>query len=84
MAQGTEFREGRDTPGPFVLGIAVRFPRGAKDDPNVREGRMVVFGDSDFLANASVAKQGNRDLALRSVAWLAGEREARIVSLADR
>lgn len=81
---GAEFREGRDRPGPFLLAIATRFPRGLRDDKTVQEGRMVVFGDSDFLTNAFINRQGNRDFGLRVVAWLAGEREARIVSLSDR
>jgi ABC-type uncharacterized transport system involved in gliding motility auxiliary subunit len=81
---GAEFREGRDRPGPFLLAIASIFPRGLRDDKTVQEGRMVVFGDSDFLTNAFVNRQGNRDLALRVIAWLAGEREARVVSLSDR
>lgn len=83
-AQGIEFREGLDRRGPFLLAVASRFPRGLKEDRAVREARMVVFGDSDFLTNAHLAKQGNRDLALRVVAWMADEREARIVSLSDR
>jgi ABC-type uncharacterized transport system involved in gliding motility auxiliary subunit len=59
-------------------------PRGLTDDQNVQEGRLVVFGDSDVITNAYLNRQGNRDLALRVVAWLAGEEEARSVSLGDR
>lgn len=82
--QGIEFRDGQDRRGPFLLAVSSRFPRGLKEDRSVREGRMVVFGDSDFLTNAHLAKQGNRDLALRVVAWLTDEQEARVVSLPDR
>lgn len=82
--QGIQFREGQDRRGPFLLAVASRFPRGLKEDRSVREGRLVVFGDSDFLTNAHLAKQGNRDLALRVVAWMADEQQARVVSLADR
>lgn len=35
------------------------------------EARLVVFGDSDFAANGSLGIQGNRDLALNAINWLA-------------
>jgi ABC-type uncharacterized transport system involved in gliding motility auxiliary subunit len=36
-----------------------------------REGRVAAFGDSDFASNAFLGFQGNRDLFLNTVAWLA-------------
>ena len=36
-----------------------------------REGRVVVIGDSDFAANAMLDVQGNKDLFLNAVSWLA-------------
>ncbi len=83
MSQATEFREGRDHRGPLTLAVATTFPRGSKD-ARLPEARMVVFGDSDFVSNGFIGRQGNRDLAIRVVAWLAGEEEARIVDVADR
>ena len=35
------------------------------------EARLAVFGDSDFAANGSLGIQGNRDLALNAINWLA-------------
>ncbi len=35
------------------------------------EARLVLFGDSDFATNGSVGIQGNRDLILNSINWLA-------------
>ncbi|MCY4602544.1 MAG: Gldg family protein [Acidobacteria bacterium] len=35
------------------------------------EARLAVFGDSDFASNGSLGIQGNRDLALNAVNWLA-------------
>lgn len=82
-SQSPTFREGRDRPGPLTLAIAVTVPRGAKD-ATLGEPRMVVVGDSDWVTNANLGRQGNRDLALRMTAWLAGEEEARIVATGDR
>lgn len=42
----------------------------ADDDAPV-EARLAVFGDSDFAANGSLGIQGNRDLALNAINWLA-------------
>ena len=35
------------------------------------EARFVLFGDSDFATNGAVGIQGNRDLILNSINWLA-------------
>src|SRR5262249_10562724 len=36
-----------------------------------KEGRVAACGDSDFVSNALLGFQGNRDFALNTVAWLA-------------
>lgn len=75
------FDQGRDRTGPFTLAAVttIKTGRGPSD-----EMRLAVFGDSDFISNALVARQGNRDLFLRTISWLVGEEEATIVSVPDR
>ena len=41
------------------------------DDAPPSEARLVVIGDSDFAANGAIGIQGNRDLALNAINWLA-------------
>lgn len=41
------------------------------DDLPTLEARVAVIGDSDFAANGSLGIQGNRDLALNTLNWLA-------------
>ena len=41
----------------------------AGDEP--LQARLAVFGDSDFASNSAVGIQGNRDLALNTINWLA-------------
>jgi len=77
------FRDGRDHKGPLTVAIAVTGPRAAQAG-RLMEPRLVAFGDSDWVTNAVFGRQGNRDLALRVIAWLAGEEEAHIVSTGDR
>ena len=48
------------------------------------DARLVVFGDADFISNAFLRRQGNRDFFLRSLSWLMGEEEAAIVAVDDR
>ena len=44
----------------------------AEDDSDAPvEARLAVFGDSDFAANGSLGIQGNRDLVLNAINWLA-------------
>ena len=82
-SEATEFRAGRDRKGPFALAVATRIPRGARDAA-LPEPRLIVTGDSDFLANGLIAWTANRDLAVRMLAWLAGIEEARVVAVSER
>ena len=69
-----------DKAGPVSLAAAVSAPiettsptpAGAKPDDTPKvESRIVVFGDSDFVANQWLGIPGNRDLFLNAVNWLA-------------
>lgn len=68
-----------DKRGPIAIGSAVAAPVDApaadgkeapKDGPK-RETRVVVIGDSDFASNMALGIQGNRDLFLNALSWLA-------------
>lgn len=55
---------------------------GGGDDPAPPETRLAVIGDSDFASNAVVGIQGNRDLFLNTVNWLA--RQENLISIRAR
>jgi gliding motility-associatede transport system auxiliary component len=82
-SEATAFREGRDRRGPFDLAVATSVPRGSRDAA-LPEPRIVVTGDSDFLANGLLTWTANRDLAVRIIAWLCGVEEARVVAVSER
>ena len=69
-----------DLPGPVSIGVAVAVP--AADDkpaekpasgeqPKKAETRVAVIGDSDFASNGYLGIQGNRDLFMNTVNWIA-------------
>jgi len=68
-----------DITGPVSIAAAVAVP--AKTDPAAQkkegeeqrppETRVAVIGDSDFIANGYLGIEGNRDLFLNTVNWLA-------------
>ena len=73
-----------DKQGPVSIGVAVSAaapdaPAPAtdaakasqKDEPKKPESRMAVIGDSDFASNFALGIQGNRDLFVNTVNWLA-------------
>ena len=69
-----------DRQGPIGLGAAVSAPAteppappsgNASPDAPKPESRIVATGDSDFAANNAIGIQGNQDLFLNSVNWLA-------------
>ncbi len=65
-----------DKKGPVSVAVAVSAPAPtttASEDPSGPrpESRLVVVGDSDFAANNDLAFQGNGDLFLNTMNWLA-------------
>lgn len=60
--QTVRLDEGVDRRGPISLAAAVEVAGG---------GRLVVFGDSDVAANRYFDLQGNGDLVLNALSWLA-------------
>jgi ABC-type uncharacterized transport system involved in gliding motility auxiliary subunit len=83
MSSGEVQREPEkgDKEGPVSLAVAVSAPAetpapttpaaNKPDDTPKPETRIAVFGDSDFVANQWLGIQGNRDLFLNTVSWLA-------------
>jgi ABC-type uncharacterized transport system involved in gliding motility auxiliary subunit len=57
------------TPAPGASPSASPSP--SETPPSPPEGRVAVFGDSDFASNALLGFQGNQDFFLNTVAWLA-------------
>jgi ABC-type uncharacterized transport system involved in gliding motility auxiliary subunit len=68
--------DGKDIIGPIGIAAAVTAPAPdapapASADLPKAEARVVVVGDSDFVSNRAYGLQGNGDLALNIVNWLA-------------
>jgi len=63
------FNEGRDIPGPVTIATLI--------EKNVKDKKMslVLFGDSDFAKNGYFKNQGNADLFLNTVNYLAEEED---------
>jgi len=62
------FDEKTDLKGPVPIATVV-----TKDAGENKKARMIVFGDSDFAINANFSNQGNGNLFLNTVKWLAGD-----------
>src|SRR5262249_251716 len=60
------FDEKTDIKGPVSLAVAA-----TKDLNENKKARLVVFGDSDFAANSGFGLQGNGNLFLNTISWLA-------------
>jgi ABC-type uncharacterized transport system involved in gliding motility auxiliary subunit len=61
-----KFDAGVDLKGPVSLAAVA-----SKDLGNNKKARLVVFGDSDFASNSTFGLQGNGNLFLNTVSWLA-------------
>lgn len=62
----------KDRKGPLALAVAREFPA---PEAGKRGGRLVVFGDSDFMRNRYVTQFYNGDLFLNAVGWLTDSEE---------
>jgi len=86
LTTGKVDMDGKDRPGPVSLAAAVSAPATDVPAPKPEaekasnppaepekkpESRIVAIGDSDFAANYGLGIQGNRDLFMNAVNWLA-------------
>ena len=69
-----------DISGPVPIAVTISQPIADDEvplnddsdgDATPTESRFVVFGDSDFASNGAIGIQGNRDLVLNAINWLA-------------
>jgi ABC-type uncharacterized transport system involved in gliding motility auxiliary subunit len=72
----TAFVAGRDRPGPVSVGIETAFRVVTPPGAEPRQGRLVVFGNSEYANNFFIQFLGNKDLFLNTVNWLAREQQA--------
>ena len=59
------FNSGSDIPGPMIIGMA------AEDSQT--NGKVAVFGDSDFATNKYFSQYANGDMLINSIDWAVGE-----------
>lgn len=78
----TDDEHGEETDGEETDGGDGAATAAEADDPPPPETRLAVIGDSDFASNAAVGVQGNRDLFLNTVNWLA--RQENLISIRAR
>lgn len=66
--------------GPLTLAAAGSYRTGKENE----QGRFVVVGSSDWVANGFLPFNGNRDLAMNAVNWLASDEELISIRPKDR
>ena len=70
----------KNTKGPLLLGVAGTYNTGKENS----QGRFVVIGNSAWAANSFIAFNGNRDLALNTINWLASDEDLISIRPKDR
>jgi len=73
-SNSVRFDEKVDVKGPVPIATVV-----TKDAGEGKKTRFIVFGDSDFAANANFSNQGNGNLFINTVKWLA--RDENLISI---
>lgn len=71
------FQRGRDKEGPVPVAVSVNINQEVDKSINKKElkSKLIVFGDSDFISNASLNFAGNKDIFLNTIYWLVEEGE---------
>ncbi|MEK6631529.1 MAG: Gldg family protein [Acidobacteriota bacterium] len=86
-----KFDEGKDQKGPVSIAAAVSAspadaaaaaPASADQAHKTTETRVVALGDSDFVANAYINVQGNRDMFMNILGWLS--QQENLISIRPR
>lgn len=70
----------KNTKGPLLIAAAGTYNTGKENS----QGRFVVVGSSAWAANSFIAFNGNRDLALNTVNWLASDEDLISIRPKDR
>ena len=76
--------EEMDNPGPAAVGAVLEgssetssgSTEPSSEESGSRSFRLVVFGDSDFMADYEISNAGNLTLAMNSLNWLAAREQA--------
>ena len=75
-AGAATFVAGRDRPGPVAVGVEVAFRTLTPPGASPEQGRLIVYGNSEFANNFFIEFLGNKDLLINTVDWLAREPQA--------
>jgi len=70
----------KNTKGPLAIAAAGTYSTGKENS----QGRFVVVGSSSWAANSFIGFNGNRDLALNAVNWLASDEDLISIRPKDR
>ena len=71
-----------DIPGPITIAMSLEREINNKDISNKASQRIVVIGDSDFLANSYIGAGANLSLGLNIYNWLSDDND--LISIAPR
>ena len=63
------FNAQRDIPGPVSIATVSTRSSGSDFGINIQGGRLIVFGNADFIANNRLQTFGNQSLLINSVYW---------------
>jgi ABC-type uncharacterized transport system involved in gliding motility auxiliary subunit len=64
-------RDPKNKKGPFTIAAAGTYQTGKQNS----QGRFVVVGSSEWAANSFINFNGNRDLAMNTINWLASDED---------
>jgi len=70
----------KNTKGPLLIAAAGTYNTGKENS----QGRFVVVGSSSWAANSFIGFNGNRDLALNAINWLASDEDLISIRPKDR
>ncbi len=80
LLMGVTFTRKEDTLGPLSIGIAQQ--RQIKSTDSMSAQRVVVIGDTDFIANNQLGQGANLDFILKTFNWLA--KDDKLISIAPK
>lgn len=71
--RGEAALEDSDIAGPVAVAVAIEKSVHSDTEEDKDNGKMIVFGDCDFVTNSYLMISGNRDLFMNALAWACGD-----------
>ena len=68
-----DYNADKDIVGPLTIGLALTRKEDKKNKANIKNQRIIILGDGDFLSNSYLGNQGNLNIGHNIINWISND-----------